>query len=184
MKRLLGIFVVFLLVSILTFLILIRNFTAKNTEVLYNLFGINNTKSEDSAFEIHESAFVEDPDVGVVSGSSKMNNVAAELEGIFLTSGDKIDENLGKKYDRYVVSSVNGNTVTGALDNFYPPKELLLECVPEKTALFKNLNMEFVSSNFGIAEEIKLGDVLYIAKCVSENCDATGPVCILVRRVR
>ena len=141
-----------------------------------------NKTSEDelpTVFNVDEVSYVDDPDVGTVTGSGSKNKDASEFLGIFHVDGEK-PEDITKIYNRFSINSVIGASVTGMLLGTDKSQSLQLGCLPEKTALFKSLNMEFVSAGFDIKKEIKVGDILFI-KCETEMCEPVGTECIIVR---
>ena len=132
-----------------------------------------------SVFDTEGAPLVKDVDVGVVTGSSERNEVASEFWDIFHVA-DRQPEDITKVYIRYSIDAVDGEVVRGVRLGASESRILQLKCLPEKTAMFKSLNMEFVSAGFDINKEIKIGDTLFV-KCTSETCESVGAECILIR---
>lgn len=130
-------------------------------------------------FNPDDTSFVKDPDVGTVTGNGVKNEVASEFWAIFHIA-DRRPEDISKIYKRYSITASDGKIIEGVLLGASETKILQLECLPEKTAMFKSLNMEFVSSGFDVSKEIKTGDMLFM-KCTSETCESVGSECILIR---
>lgn len=132
-----------------------------------------------TVFDASEVSYVGDPDVGTVTGSGDMNEVARKFLGIFHVDSEK-PEDITKVYKRYTIKEVSGGVVKVVMLGGDEPQTLSLVCQPEKTALFKSIGMEFVSAGFNVTREIKVGDILF-TNCVSERCDEVGPECIIIR---
>ena len=130
-------------------------------------------------FNADDTSYVKDPDVGTVTGSSVRNEAASEFWDIFHIA-DRRPADITKIYKRYGITGVDGKVVKGVMLGAFESQTLQLECSPEKTAMFKSLNMEFVSAGFDISKEIKTGDTLFM-KCTSETCESVGSECILIR---
>jgi len=132
-----------------------------------------------TAFNVDEASFVDDPDVGVVTGSDVKNEVAEEFWNMFHVAA-KRPEDISKVYKRYSINAVGKTGITGTLLGTDRSQSLQPECLLAKTALFKSVNMEFVSAGFDVKKEIKIGDTLFI-KCGSETCESVSNECVIVR---
>lgn len=134
--------------------------------------------TEQAPFE-SDTPLVKDPDLGAVYGTAEMTPVAYDFYMRFHLPSSA-PEPLDKMYRRFKVLSVDGAGVTVRTHDTQEIKNIRLVCDLSETALFKNVNIEFVSAGFDIKQEITAGDMLF-APCVDESCVSVGPKCIILR---
>ncbi|KKS29013.1 MAG: hypothetical protein UW13_C0003G0109 [candidate division WWE3 bacterium GW2011_GWA1_43_94] len=144
----------------------------------------DNSSDQSTAFSVYTNSYVMDPDLGAVTGTSQKNQAAIEFQEWLRkrwVSNENPAEPVDTKYDFFVITGLNNGSVDVRTGEDQEMGSVSLRCLPEDTALFKSHNMEFVSANFDINREVKLGDTLY-TECTSELCEATSSTCVLVRR--
>ncbi len=173
-----------LFLSITCFLILKYSRYLDNVSYLSKdkLKNQNALHEQETAFSNLDDPYVVDSELGAVLGRAEITETAKKLLYRFWVHTEESPEPIDEMYDRFVIQEIisNEKVVAKSLKDSRLGT-LTLECQRENTALFKSLNMQFVSSDFDIAKEMKIGDMIY-TRCLSQACESVGPECIIVRR--
>ncbi len=139
----------------------------------------NESSSSASVFNVDEPLRFNDPDLGVVSGVRDSNKAAEEFMMVF--HGPTFLEGFDA-YTKFTILSKTDSAVEATIDKGTEVKQYKITCESEKTALFKDFNMTFVTSGGDALQTLSDGDLVY-SRCGESRCSEVGPECIIVKIV-
>lgn len=176
-----SIFIIFFILLILIFGVGYLVYSSRLNGVLDFVTQKQSSTSESSnltsVFNVDESPRVNDPDLGIVLGVPNSNKVAEDFMMVF--HGPNFLEGYDA-YTKFTILSKNDSVAEATVDKGTEVKQYKITCESEKTALFKDFNMTFVTSGGDALQTLSDGDLIY-SRCGESRCSEVGPECIIVK---